>query len=414
MNHLGIYLSNTVNKKQLIDEIFANSLLKEFIDISKLKGALHSPITIEKIIDEEVRHDKFPIKTRENASLMSMSSGQQRKALLAYLIDQKPDYLILDDIFSSIDPDTQRYILRYLEQHAQNIQYIQLFFRKQDVLPFIETIIFVDEHSKVIAVETLAEFNEKQLSAEHLNNITLPHLFNEDHLDIDPLIQLNSVSATYGDKPVLNNISWTIRPGEFWQLKGPIGSGKSTLLSMIIGDNPRGYGQDMILFGRKKGSGESVWDIKKQIGYFYPTLTQLFTHDDTVENMIISGILDSIGLYKKPTDLHKRIANAWLQVLGSSFQNKRFLELSSGQQRIVLVVRAMVKQPPLLILDEPTAGLDDNNAHLFINLVSAIASQKKVAIIYVSHRSEPGLKPDKILELNPSHNGSNAVISKQY
>ncbi|HOT15953.1 MAG TPA: ATP-binding cassette domain-containing protein [Bacteroidales bacterium] len=410
MKHLGIYLSNSVNKKQLIDEIFSNSLLKEHLDISTLKGALHSPITIDKIIDEEVRHDKFPIKTRENASLMSMSSGQQRKALLAYLIDQKPDFIILDDIFSSIDSDTQQYILRYLEQHSKNIQYIQLFYRKHDVLSFIDTVISVNEQFQVISQESLELFKNKHESSEHLNNVTLPYLFNEAHLDIDPLIQLNSVSAAYGDKPVLNNINWTIRPGEFWQLKGPIGSGKSTLLSMIIGDNPRGYGQDMMLFGCKKGSGESVWDIKKQIGYFYPTLTQLFTHDDTVENMIISGILDSIGLYKKPTDLHKRIANAWLQVLGSSFQNKRFQELSSGQQRIVLVVRAMVKQPPLLILDEPTAGLDDHNAQLFINLVSAIASQRKVAIIYVSHRSEPGLLPDKVLELVPTHHGSVAKV----
>lgn len=410
MNHIGIYLSNTVNKKQLVDEIFSNSLLKEYIDISKLKGALHSPITIEKIIDEEVRHDKFPVKTRENASLMSMSSGQQLKALLAYLIDQKPDFIVLDDIFSSIDPETQQYILRYLEQHARNIQYIQLFYRKQDVLSFINTIISVNEQCQIVDSETLEQFLKKQDTTEHVNSITLPYLFNEAHLDIDPLIQLNSVSAIYGDKPVLDNISWTIRPGEFWQLKGPIGSGKSTLLSMIIGDNPRGYGQNMMLFGRKKGSGESVWDIKKQIGYFYPTLTQLFTHDDTTENMIISGILDSIGLYKKPTDLHKRIANAWLQVLGPAFQNKRFLELSSGQQRIVLVVRAMVKQPPLLILDEPTAGLDDHNAQLFINLVSAIASQRKVAIIYVSHRSEPGLKPDRVLELVPTHHGSVAKV----
>lgn len=108
----------------------------------------------------------------------------------------------------------------------------------------------------------------------------------------------------------------------------------------------------MILFGKKKGSGETIWDIKKRIGYFTPNMTLQVTHDDPVENMIISGLVDSVGLYTKPTDLQRDIAHTWLQVLGPSFQNKKFNSLSFGQQRILLVVRAMVKHPPLLILDE--------------------------------------------------------------
>jgi len=162
----------------------------------------------------------------------------------------------------------------------------------------------------------------------------------------------------------------------------------------------------MVLFGRKKGSGETIWDIKKQIGYFTPAMTLQFTHEDSVENMIISGLVDSVGLYTKPTDLQRRIANAWLQVLGPGFRDKAFNSLSFGQQRILLVVRAMVKHPPLLILDEPTVGLDDENAQLFINLISAIASQRKVTIIYVSHRMEPALKPDHIFALEPTSEGS--------
>jgi len=126
--------------------------------------------------------------------------------------------------------------------------------------------------------------------------------------------------------------------------------------------------------------------------------------------MIISGFVDSIGLYTKPGDLQRDIANAWLQVLGPTFRNKRFRSLTFGQQRIVLVVRALVKHPPLLILDEPTVGLDDENTQLFINLISAIASQRKVAIIYVSHRNEPEMNPDKVFELRPTTEGSTGHI----
>ena len=406
MNHIGLYLLNSVNKDWIINEIVSNKFLVNHIDLSELHGELYSPITINRIIDEEFRHDRFPIVTAENPSLQSMSTGQQRKALLTYIIAQKPQYIVLDDLFSSVDFETRQFILDNLNQLAKSTLLIQLFYRKQDVLNCVTTVYSVDGQNRINAQQSLEQYINSHGSINQIQNITLPHLFAETNPAFNPLIQLNSVSANYGDKKVLKDICWTIQSGEFWQLKGPNGSGKSTLLSMIIGDNPRGYGEDMILFGRKKGSGETIWDIKKRIGYFTPNMTLQFTHEDSVENMLISGLVDTVGLYTKPTDLQRDIAHAWLQVLGASLQNKKFNSLSFGQQRIVLAVRAMVKHPSLLILDEPTVGLDDDNTQLFINMIVAIASQHKVAIIYVSHRTEPELNPEKVFELEPSSEGS--------
>ncbi len=410
MNHIGIYLSNSAKKDWIIEEIMTNKFLKNDVDLSGLKGELYSTITINRIIDEELRHDRFPIFTDENPSLQSMSSGQQRKALLAYIVSQKPQYIVMDDIFSSVDQDTIHFIVENLGRISGSTLLVQLFYRKQDVLKFIETIYSVDNQNHIIERQSLELFCQGHPEDHNLQNITLPHLFVEPTTAINPLVQLNSVSASYHNHQVLKNICWTIQSGEFWQLKGPIGSGKSTLLSMIIGDNPKGYGQDMVLFGRKKGTGETIWDIKKQIGYFTPAMTLQFTHNDPVENMVISGLVDSVGLYTKPTDLQRNIANAWLKVLGPEFRNKSFNSLSFGQQRILLVVRAMVKHPPLLILDEPTVGLDDENTQLFLNMINAIAKQHKIAIIYVSHRKEPELKPDRIFELIPSSDGSTGHI----
>ena len=410
MDHIGIYLSNSANKDLIIDQIIANKFFKNDPDLSGLHGELYSTITINRIIDEELRHDRFPIFTEENPSLLSMSSGQQRKALLTYLISLRPQYLVLDDIYSSVDKDTREFIVENLERLSGTTLMIQLFYRKQDVLKFIKTVYTVDNQNHIIDQHTLQLFIQKHLTDHAIQNIALPHLFVEPTPMINPLVQLNSVSASFHDHQVLKNICWTIQSGEFWQLKGPIGSGKSTLLSMIIGDNPKGYGQDMVLFGRKKGTGETIWDIRKRIGYFTPSMILQFTHNDPVENMVISGLVDSVGLYTKPSDLQRDIANAWLKVLGPDFRNKTFNSLSFGQQRILLVVRAMVKHPPLLILDEPTVGLDDENTRLFLNMINAIATQKKVAIIYVSHRSEPDLKPDKIFELIPSSEGSTGHI----
>ena len=410
---IGLYLSNSSNKNRILEQILANRYLREIIDLSSMQGVLFSTITINRFIEEELRHDKFLISTNENSSLSSMSSGQQKKALLMYLIGQKPEYMVLDDVYSNIDKETQQSITSTLTQLAGSTLLIQVFFRRSDLLPSISRVFTVDGNNQIIAQQDAVSFR----SNEQVQRVTppqfkLPSGYDEEHTDINPLVQLNHVTVKYLEKQVVNDINWTIQQGEFWQLKGPNGSGKSTILSLITGDNPKGYGQDMILFGKKKGSGESIWDIKRQIGYFTPSMILQFTRDDSVENMIISGLMDSVGLYVKPSDLQKDIAKSWIDMLGPYYRNKSFQSLSIGQQRMVMVARAMVKHPPLLILDEPTVELDDENSLLFIDMVNAIASGKKIAIVYVSHRDEPDLKPDKVFELVPGTEGSTGKVTE--
>ncbi len=216
------------------------------------------------------------------------------------------------------------------------------------------------------------------------------------------------MNVIYGERTIIKDICWEIKAGEFWQLVGPNGSGKSTILSLISGDNPKAFLQDITLFGVKKGSGESVWDIKKKIGYFSSELMRGFMRADSIKNMILSGFYDSIGLYKFPTDRQILLAHQWLHLLGMyRIKDSSFLDLSIGHKRLVLIARAMVKHPPLLILDEPTNGLDDNDVALFSELINKIASESETAILYVSHRKEAGvLNPDFIYELLPNQTGS--------
>jgi molybdate transport system ATP-binding protein len=410
-NHIGIYLSNNANKKKLFNDILQHGYLEQYIDLSGLKGVLFSFTTIEKMIDEEFRHDRFLITTQDNASLESMSSGQQRKALLAWQVAQQPDYMLLDDVYSNVDKATQEYICTELSALADTVLMIQVFFRKRDMLPFIQTVIRVNEKNQIEKPEKVTDFLEEKRTAT-FRYFSLPDSFGQQHPDIDPLIELKNISVKYGDKQVLTQLNWTIRKGEFWQLTGPNGSGKSTLVSMISGDNPKAYGQDMTLFGIRKGSGETIWDIKKYIGYFTTLMIHRFTRGESVENMIISGLNDSVGLYAEPTDIQKKTARHWLDMLGPSFYNKTFQQLSIGQQRMVMVARAMVKHPPLLILDEPTIELDDVNSELFIDMVKAIAAEKRIAIVYISHRDEDNLQPDKIFELRDTGKGYTGVVLK--
>ncbi|MNF83834.1 putative ABC transporter ATP-binding protein YlmA [compost metagenome] len=218
---------------------------------------------------------------------------------------------------------------------------------------------------------------------------------------------MENVSVSYDDRKIIDNISWTIKQGEFWQLIGPNGSGKSTILSLITGDNPKGFGQNLFLFGRKKGTGESVWDIKKQIGIFTTSMTDLFQKGHTLEEMILSGFFDSIGLYIEPTTHQKQIVSQWLEVIEMThLRKKRFIDLSIGQQRVGLIVRAVLKHPPLLILDEPVEGLDDENVDMVIQLINTIKQETNVSILYVSHRIESGLAPTSVFELLPAATGS--------
>lgn len=402
----GIYLFNTANKKQIIQQIMTNNMLHKQVDLSEQNGVLFSSITIDRMINDELRHDQILVHTEENESLQTMSSGQQKRALLAYLIAQQPDYIVLDDVYSNVDVATQQHITNTLSKLSEQTLLIQLFFRKRDLLPCIDVVYQLNEKNEIVSAQVVDEFRKTSSSpALKPHEFKLPTLYSENHNNLETLVELHSVSVKYGDKQVLSDINWTIHKGEFWQLTGTNGAGKSTLISMITGDNPKAYGQNMILFGRKKGSGETIWDIKRQIGYFTPTMIQQFTRTETVENMIISGLNDSVGLYTVPSDLQKDIAKSWLQMLGPSFRNKNFQQLSLGQQRMVMVARAMVKHPPLLILDEPTIELDDENSRLFIDMVKAIAAEKQMAIMYVSHRAEEDLQPDKVFELIKTENG---------
>ncbi len=404
--HLGIYCNNAINKSDLYYQITHKNLLQESFDISTLKGEIVSAITISKLIDEEFKYDRFIIsKAYQNTSIESMSSGQQKMALIEHTFKKELDYIILDDIHSNIDKKTLDELINLITTKNDTYTFIQIFDRKEDILSFIDQVITIDQdfaiksHISTIdfLLQTTTKINLKKFPFHRLKDITF----------FDPIIDLKKVNVSYLDKPVLKDLSWTIKRGEFWELSGPIGSGKSTLLSMIIGDNPKAFGQDITLFGIKKGSGETVWEIKKHIGYFYTKMLQLFSRNYTNEEMIISGFYDSIGLYTKSTDLQIKIASDWLDFLGPEYREKKFQNLSTGQQRVIMLVRAIVKQPTLLILDEPTVGLDDQNAQLFVALLNTIASQKEIAIIFVSHRKEQGLQTDFVLELVPSNEGSN-------
>lgn len=402
--HYAVLLDTESKIESLVKNIFEENL-REFDSLKDKNGFLFSALAIERFMDEEERHG---IKTlsKHGQSLKSMSSGEQKKALLNHILDQKPDFIVLHNPFDNLDIQSQKALRNHLVQIAQKIVLLQLITRIDDMLP-ITTHYFSYHNSKLKFYVDKQQFVAAHQIESELFKKNIPKPLAPLDLNTKELVRFEDVTVRFENRTVLNQINWSIKKGEFWQLVGPNGSGKSTLLNMITGDSHKGYGQNLTVFGNKKGSGESVWDLKKYIGYFTPAMTDKFKGYHSLENMLISGLHDSIGLYTRPSIIEKKLAQEWLAVVGlEPRKDAYFHQLSLGQKRLIMLLRAMVKHPPLLILDEPTAGLDDANAQLFLNLVNKIANETASAIIYVSHRFEKGLNPDVTYQLTMTDTGS--------
>lgn len=413
LHHVGIYLTQSSDSNILIEALLSGKLCMSNIDFNTLKPAVYSDHSLKLFLEEEFLHGGAAFESEYHRPLHHMSSGEQKKALLNHLAFKKVDCFLLDELYDHIDLAGQASIKETICLIAETKSVIQLLHRRKDALPFIDKWMVYHQNQ-------LISFNDQHEWGHWINDQgvishkkTLPQPLKSFPPIEGPLVSMNGVSVFYDGRPIVQNIHWVIQQGEFWQLAGPNGSGKSTLLSLISGDNPKGYGQELFLFGRKKGSGETVWDIKKNIGYFNSSITLHFSRLDSIEKMIVSGFNDSIGLYVVPSDEQLRLAREWLHFIGLyDLRNKPIQFLPLAQQRMVLIARAMVKHPPLLILDEPTASLDDAGVALIIQMIQQIAKESLSAILYVSHNKEEGLNPDYILELQPSPTGSTGLVSK--
>jgi molybdate transport system ATP-binding protein len=408
--HTAIYTDNQSRKDWLSRDLLRGRAPESLSFFKGLRGELFSNSRIEGFLEEEARHAFSGLRTEKGRKLSTYSSGERKKALLEFLFEKRPELLILDHVFDNLDPGNRRELREALLRWSGHTVLLQFLSRPEDLLPCIRNSAFLSG-SQLLGFpnyrpsETVAEAGA---FAGHLP----PPPAQMEPLS-DSLVEFRQVDLRYGSSRILHKIDWTIRKGEFWELRGPNGSGKTSLITLIIGDNPKAYGQELYLFGRRKGSGESVWEIKEKIGYFTPSLTDRFRGTHKTEDMLISGLLDSVGLYVQPTEQQRLLARKWLGVLGlTSKRDILFRKLTEGQQRLVMCARAMIKHPPLLILDEPTAGLDRASAALLVSLVRKMAQESETAIVFVSHRKEPGLDAPRVLELKPGPEGSTGIVHR--
>ena len=399
------------NKNLNSKETFLNNILNNKHNIPSLKekkGLLFSNSVLEKFITEEVKYNTKTLNLKEERSIRFFSSGEQKKALLTYLIQQEPDFLILDSPFESLDISTTSILKDNLIELSSKILLIQIFNRREEILPIITNVLEVNDD---IIIETFPFKNYTFSETEFTFKGKIPKPITFYKNIPDQIISLQNVNVHYDDKCILNNINWTINKGEFWHLIGPNGSGKSTILSMIYGNNVKAFRQNIYLFGKKKGSGESIWEIKEKIGYFSPAILELFQRKTTVKQMVISGFFDSIGLYITPTTLQIKLAKEWIKLLNLEHKKDTYFKnLTTAEQRLVLIARAMIKHPPLLILDEPLINLSNQETAIIVSLINKIVKESDTTLLFVSHRQVDNLLPNFIYELVPTQNGSTGNV----
>lgn len=401
--HTAIYTDNNSKKSEFSRNLLSQVLPEPMGFLKGLNGGYFSNEALTDFLEEEARHLRSNLTDNPRRELKSFSSGERKKALLRFLMHQKPDFLILDDPYDNLDREYQSFLRTEFSTIQENTIIIQLVSRPEDLLPFIMQSAFLDGTT----LTGYPDYEPQPASDLMSESLRIPKSPDTQQELPEELISMHDINLSYGDKGILQKINWTISKGDFWELRGPNGSGKSTLITLITGDNPKGFGLDLFLFGSKKGSGESVWDIKSLIGYFTPAMADRFRGYHSLENMLISGLNDSIGLYIKPGDAQRVLAMDWLVLLGMEhLKDTLFCDLTAGQQRLIFCARAMIKHPPLLILDEPTAGLDPESAARVVFLINKMAQESDTAIIFVSHRDEPNLQAEFIFELIPGAEGS--------
>ncbi len=322
-----------------------------------------------------------------------LSSGEARKTLLASALLRQPDLLILDEPFDSLDRETRKQLAEYLGECTKTAPVmISLLNTVEDLQAWHTHVAVMDRGSFILTGETATLLARDELQALlNFDTSTLPPWPEPLYQDApgSPLVSLHKGRVAYGDKVIFEQLDLHIEAGTHTLLTGPNGSGKSTLLSLISGDHPQCYGNDLHIFGKRRGSGETIWELKKHIGLVSPGLHRDHRVPGSALHIVLSGFFDSIGLYEAASVTQLSHARCWLQMVGLLHRSEvPFKQLSYGEQRLVLIARALVKQPALLLLDEPTQGLDDINRHRVLFFLEHLASQQQSTIVMASHRQD--------------------------
>ena len=374
----NFYYQQRFNSADVNDTISVGSYLQS------ISATRKGPWTLEKVAKLLRLHHLL------DASLLMLSNGETRRLSLAAGLLRQPLLYLMDQPLTGLDQESRAAFGDFLAACIQANIHVLLTTTSSEIPDQITHIAYLKD-SEGLQTWDRKEY-DPQTRPTHINSWDLspilPSLSNYPVYS-GPVVTLEEVSIRYGQTLILDRLNWTIQSSERWRLRGKNGSGKSTLISLLIGENPQAYSQNFSLFGKKRGSGESIWELKKPIGFVAPELSRYFPRNQSLRKVILSGLFDTLGLFKSVTPEQDALAFAWMEVFQlQDLAEKYFFELSLAQQRWALLARALIKKPLLLILDEASQGLDEQQRELFKNTLQDLFVRIPAAVIYVSHYEE--------------------------
>jgi molybdate transport system ATP-binding protein len=335
------------------------------------------------------------IKHLLNRGIRALSTGEMRKVQIARALQKHPDIVILDEPFDGLDESSRRDLAQIIDDLMDGTRTVILVtHRQREILPKISHILAVKDGKVLFQGRRSDVLTPSQMERLYAFDFAASFFIpdGEDRSEpaagnfSDTLVCLQNVTVRYDAVTALDNLSWTMKHGENWVILGPNGSGKTTLLNLITADNPQAYANQIYLFGKRRGSGESIWEIKQRIGMVSSEFQIRYRKPITAFEAVSSGFFDSVGLYRHASAGQRQTAEQWMSVLGIAHKSdKIYNQLSYGEQRMVLLARAMVKMPLILILDEPCQGLDRTNRHRILDAIDIIGRHGGTHIIYVTH-----------------------------
>ncbi len=375
--------------------------------------------TTQKDLLEACRLDDFL-----DRGLKYLSSGELRRTFLAKALLSKNDILIFDSLYDSLDIESRKLLSKTLKE-LPNTLCIHLEPNARELPSYIDNLLIAEDNTLTFIGKSKdfiphqkrkkqKDFKEKILAlvekTKHQEGI-MPSRFSDWKAEGKPLIDMQDVRVTWSGRNVLDGLSWQVYEGENWYLRGPNGAGKTTLLGLINGENTQAYANKIYLFGQRRGSGETIWEIKRELGLVSWALHRDFRSliSISVLDVLISGLFDTVGVYTRYGKFALETAKTWLDFAGlNDLAKKRFAELSWGEQRLLLILRALIKMPRLLLLDEPCQGLNGPQRERILALLSELSALSLSTILYVSHdlgEKVDGIQNELLLcpDLNPSY-----------
>ncbi|MFD0794405.1 ATP-binding cassette domain-containing protein [Mucilaginibacter litoreus] len=355
----------------------------EYLQAVKVNTHIEPYWTIEKILPALKLNDLA------DKQIIKLSNGETKRLMIAAALIKNPVVLLLDNPLTGLDVQMRAYFNNLLSQIASSGIQIIMATSALEIPDTITNVAVLEEGELQTFTATEFKAGKHVLEAKPVINAEgLKALFTASDANnvYNDIVSMANVHIRYGDKLVLNNINWNIKQGERWALLGHNGAGKSTLLSLINGDNPQAYANNIVLFDKKRGSGESIWDIKSKIGFVSPELYQYFPTDNSCLQVIESGFYDTLGLFRPSSKARAELALEWMKALEIEKYARQLLKnIPASAQRLCLLARALIKNPALLIFDEPCQGLDDHQQQHFKSVVDTICSISNVTLIYVTH-----------------------------